>query len=161
MAEIANSNEINISNAIIQIGRASIGDPYIMTVRISSRQSYIESYQVYFWKKIKTLEKSSNINNQLALRILVYVALHDSIAKGEFGGIARHALFADLKKMYRPIEGSIGGCIKQLLELLLEETVDRQSYRTLHDVIKRFTFFAAEENHMILLYSYLQNATQY
>lgn len=48
MAEIANSNEINISNAIIQIGRASIGDPFIMTVRISSRQSYIESYQVYF-----------------------------------------------------------------------------------------------------------------
>lgn len=48
MAEIANSNEINISNAIIQIGRASIGDPFKMTVRISSRQSYIESYQVYF-----------------------------------------------------------------------------------------------------------------
>lgn len=102
---------------------------------------------------MKTLEKSSNINNQLALRILVYVVLHDSIAKVQFGGIARHALFADLKKMYRPIEGSIGGCIKQLLELLLEETVDGQSYRTLHDVITRFTFFAAEENHMILLFT--------
>lgn len=44
------------------------------------------------------------------------------------------------------------GCIDQLLEIFLEKTENRRSYRILHDIITRCTFIAAFENNMTLMF---------
>lgn len=156
LTEIAKSNKIDISNVPIQQDGASIGRSIIMTLFIKNRafrnDNFLSNPSMFIFKKLKTLEGSSDINDQLAFKILVYVVLHDGIAKLEFGGVSQHALFADLKEKLN-IEGSIDGCIKQLLDLFIEKMADGQSYRILHDVITRCTFLAAVENHWALLFT--------
>lgn len=154
LAEIAKNNKIDISNVPIQQDGASIGSCIIMTLFLKNRafqnDEFLSNPTMFILKKLKTLERSSDINDQLAFKILVYVVLHDGIAKLEFGGVSQHALFADLKEKMN-IEGSIDECIEQLLDLFIEKMADGHSYRILHDVITRCTFLAAVENHMTLL----------
>lgn len=154
LAEIAKNNKIDILNVPIQQDGASIGSCIIMTLFLKNRafqnDEFLSNPTMFILKKLKTLERSSDINDQLAFKILVYVVLHDGIAKLEFGGVSQHALFADLKEKMN-IEGSIDECIEQLLDLFIEKMADGHSYRILHDVITRCTFLAAVENHMTLL----------
>lgn len=152
LTEIAKNNKIDISNVPIQQDGASIGSCIIMTLFLKNRafqnDEFLSNPTMFIFKILKTLEGSSDINDQLAFKILVYVVLHDGIAKLEFGGVSQHALLADLKEN---IEGSIDGCIKQLLDLFIEKMADGQTYRILHEVITRCTFLAAVENHWTLL----------
>lgn len=110
---------------------------------------------MFILKKLKTLEGSSDINDQIAFKILVYIILHDGIDKLEFGCVSHHALFADLKEKMNT-EGSIDGYIEQLLGVFIEKMADGQSYRILHDVITRCSFLlfcSAVENHKAILFS--------
>lgn len=81
----------------------------------------------------------------------VFVLHNGEIAKGELDDISHHLLFADLKQKVN-IGESIDECIKQLLDLFIEETLEGQSYRILHDVITRCTFIVAMANHETLLF---------
>lgn len=152
--EIAKSNKIEISKVPIQQDRANIGSSIIMTLFLKYRafrdDNFLSNPTLFICKKLKTLERSSDINDQLAFKILVYVVLHDGIAKLEFDGISHHALFADLIKQMN-IEGSINECIEQLLDPFIEKMADGQTYRIMHDIITRCTFLAAVENHWTLL----------
>lgn len=154
LTEIAKNNKIDISNVPILQDGASIGSCIIMTLFLKNRafqnDEFLSNPTMFIFKILKTLEGSSDINDQLAFKILVYVVLQDGIAKLEFDGISQHALFADLNEKMN-IEGSIDGCIKQLLDLFIEKMADGQTYRILHDVITRCTFLAAVENHWTLL----------
>lgn len=68
------------------------------------------------------------------------------IAKRELlaDGIPHHEVFDDLKERL-DVKGSIIGCVKQLLEIFLEKTENRRSFRILHDVITMCTFIVAFE----------------
>lgn len=84
---------------------------------------------------------------------MIFAVLHDGeIAKSELDHISHHALFVDMNEKM-DIERSINRCIKLLLDLFIEETLDGRSYRILHDVITRCTFLAAMENHKTLLFT--------
>lgn len=97
------------------------------------------------------MEESPEINDQLAFKVMIFFVLHDGeIAKSEVDDISQHSLFANLNDKMN-IEGSINECVKQLLDIFIEETTDGQCYRILHDVITRCTFLAAVENHRTLL----------
>lgn len=154
LTEIAKNNKIDISNVPIQQDRASIETCIIMTLFLKNRafqnDEFLSNPTIFIFKLLKTLEGSSDINDQLAFKILVYVVLHDGIAKLEFGGVSQHALFAVLIRKLN-IEGSIDGCIERLLDLFIKKMAGGQTYRILHDVITRCTFLAAVENHWTLL----------
>lgn len=155
LTEIAKSNKIDISNVITQIGAASIGGSVIMTLSRKNRSfrkhDFLSNPTMFILEKLKTLERSPDINEQLAFRILVYVVLHDGITKQEFSDVSNHALFVDLKKKMT-IEESMDVCIEQLLGPFIEKTIDGQYYRIMHDVITRCTFLAAMENYWTLLF---------
>lgn len=156
LTEIAMSNKVDISNVAIQQDGASIGSSIILTLFLKNcayqNHNFLSNPTMFIFKKLKTLEGSSDINDQIAFKILVYIILHDGIDKLEFGGVSHHALFADLKEKMNT-EGSIDGYIEQLLGVFIEKMADGQSYRILHDVITRCTFLAAVENHKAILFS--------
>lgn len=100
-------------------------------------------------RALKTLERSNKIHEQLAFKVMVIVMLRGGkIKKRELLGdnILHHELFID-------VQGSIIGCIEQLLEIFLEETEDGRSYRIIHDVVTRCTFIAAFQNNRKLLFT--------
>lgn len=113
---------------------------------------YLRNPAKFVFEKLKTLEESPEINDQLAFKTMVFVVVHNGeIAKRELDDILYHSLFADLKEKLN-IREFIDECIEQLLDLFIEETLEGRSYRILHDVITRCTFLAAMENHMTLLF---------
>lgn len=155
LTEMAKNNGMDISNVTFQIAGASIGDPLIMTLYLKNcafqNNNYLSNPNKFIFEKLKSLEGSPEIHEQLAFRIMVFIVLHDGeIAKTDLDDLSNHTLFADLNM---DIKGSINRCIKLLLDLFVEETANGQSYRAIHDVIMRCTFLAAVENHMTLLFT--------
>lgn len=155
LTEMAKNPEIDILNETFQIGGASIGDPLIIILYLKNlafqNQYYLSNPTKFIFEKLKTMEESPEINDQLAFKVMIFFVLHDGeIAKSEVDDISQHSLFANLNDKMN-IEGSINECVKQLLDIFIEETTDGQCYRILHDVITRCTFLAAVENHRTLL----------
>lgn len=155
LAEMSKMNEIDISNVTNKIGNAGIGDSLIMTLYLKNRafqnNDFLSNPTKFIFEKLKSLEMSPEIHDQLAFKVMVFFALHNgTIAKRELDDISNHALFADLNI---DIKGSINRCIKVMLDFFIEETADGQSYSAKHDVITRCTFVAAFENYMTLLFT--------
>lgn len=155
LTEMAKNTEIDISNLTLQISGASIGGPLIMTLYLKNRefqnQNYLSNPTMIIFKKLKSLEESTEIHDQFAFKVMIFVVLHDGeIAKSELDDVSRHSLFSSLNDKIN-IEESINECVKQLRDLFIEETVGGRSYRVLHDVITRCTFLAAMENYRTLL----------
>lgn len=122
-----------------------------MRNRAFQQEKFLYNPTEFIFEKLKILEKSPEIHNQLVFKVLVFFVLHGGeIAKGELDDILHHALFADLKEKI-DLRGFIDICFKHLLDLCIEETADGQCYRIPHDVITRCTFLAAMENHRTLL----------
>lgn len=123
-----------------------------MTLFLNNRafqQNVLNNPILFIANALKTLERSNKYYDVL----MIIVMLHGGkIAKKELlaDGISNHEVFADLNEKM-DVEGSITGCIEQLLDIFLEKTEDGHSYRILHDVITRCTFIAAFENHWTLL----------
>lgn len=142
----------DISNQTAKISEKSVGSRLIISLYLRNSAFENELFNnptEFIFKKLKNLEKSTK-NHKLAFKVLVFFVLHGGeIYKTDLDDILQHALCADLKK--KNDMGSIEGCIKQSLGLFIEEMVDSRSYRIVHDVITRFTFLAALENHMTLL----------
>lgn len=154
--EMAKSKNIDISKVRFQTDERSIGDPFMMTLFLKNRafrnHEYLRNPAKFVFEKLKILEKSPEINDQLAFKTMVFVVVHNGeIAKTKLNDISHHSLFANWKGEMN-IKVSIGACFEQLLDLFIEETLDGQSYRILHDVITRCTFIAAMEHHKILLF---------
>lgn len=153
LTEMTKSKNIDISSVKFQTDGRRIGDPLTMTLLLKNRafqnHEYLSDPAKFIFEKLKTLEKSS----ELAFKIMVFFVLRDEeIAKTDLDDISHHALFADLKKKM-DIENSIGGCINQLLDLFIEETADRRSYRILHDFITRCAFLSAFEKYRTILFA--------
>uniref|UniRef100_A0A8W8MZN4 Uncharacterized protein n=1 Tax=Magallana gigas TaxID=29159 RepID=A0A8W8MZN4_MAGGI len=156
LTEMAKGKNIDISRVRFQTDERSVGDPLVITLFLKNiafrNHEYLLNPSKFVFEKLKTLEKSPKINDQLAFKTMVFVVVHNGeIAKRELDDILHHSLFANLKEKMN-IGGSIDECIEQLLDLFIEETFDGRSYRVLHDVITRCTFLAAMENHWTLLF---------
>uniref|UniRef100_A0A8W8N1Y1 Uncharacterized protein n=1 Tax=Magallana gigas TaxID=29159 RepID=A0A8W8N1Y1_MAGGI len=135
---MAKSKNIGKPSVRIHTYERSIGDRLMMTLFLKNREfqnlKYLSNPAKFIFEKLKTLEKSLNIHNQLAFKVMVFFVLHDGeFSKWELDDISQHALFVNLKKM--DDEASNDGCIEYLLDLFIEETADGRSYRILHDVI--------------------------
>lgn len=151
LTEMAKNPKMDIANETFQIGGASIGDPLIMILYLKNlafqNQNYFSNPTMFIFEKLKTMEESPEINDQLTFKVMIFFVLHDGeIAKSEVDDISQHSLFANLNDKMN-IEGSINECVEQLLDIFIEETTDGRCYRVLHDVITRCTFLAAVENH--------------
>lgn len=156
LTEMAKNKNIDISKVRFQTDVTSIGDPLIMTLFLKNcafrNHEYLRNPAKFVFEKLKTLEKSPEIHDQLAFKTMVFAVVHNGeIAKRELDDISHHSLFANLMEKMN-IGGSIDECIEQLLDLFIEETFDGRSYRILHDVITRSTFLAAMETHKTLLF---------
>lgn len=152
LSEMAKNTEITI-----QIGGASIGDPMIMTLylknRIFQNQNYFSNPTTVIFETLKTMEKSPEIDDQLAFKVMILFILYDGeIDKSELDEISKHSLFANLNDKITK-ERSINDCVERLRDLFIEETIGGLSYRVLHDVITKCTFLAAMENHRTLLFT--------
>lgn len=156
LIEKANNNQENFSNVLLTKEKKSLGESLKMTLFLNNRafqHNVLNNPILFIAKALKTLERSNKYYEQLAFKLMIIVMLHGGkIAKRELlaDGISNHEVFADLKEKM-DVEGSITGCIEQLLDIFLEKTEDGHSYRILHDVITRCTFIAAFENHWTLL----------
>lgn len=151
ITELAKSNK----PVTIQTVNASIGETLIVTLYQRNLafkdKNFLSNPTKFIFEKLKKLEKSQNISDQLAFKVMIIFITHDrEIAKREMHEISHHALFNDLKEKI-VIEKYIDECIKQYLHLFVEETSGGQFYRIMHDVITRCTFIAAVENHRTLL----------
>lgn len=149
----------NIGNPSVRIHthERCIGDRLMMTLFLKNREfqnlKYLYNPAMFIFEKLKTLRGSPDINDQLAFKTMFFFVLHNGeIHKSELDDISHHSLFSDLNEKMN-IRGYIDECIEKLLSLFIEETLDGQSYRILHDVITRCTFLAAMENYWILLFT--------
>lgn len=155
--EIAKSKNRNISTKDIdrmQKRVSSIGE--IIKLRLFlkiSRSNYdifLSNPIMFIVKELKYCQMSSNIHNQSAFNLMVFLILNGGeIAKSKLNQIQDHALFDNLKVIDK--DETIDGCIKWLLNLFIEESADGGSYRVVHDVITKCTILAASVNHMKLL----------
>lgn len=155
LTDMALITKMNISKAVNQISKKGIGSPLIISLYLRNSafqdEHFLNNPTEFIFKILKKLEMSSEKNDQLAFKFMVFFVLHGGeIAKTNLDDIKQHALFADFKEKKNSM-GSIDSCIEQLLGLFIEETVDRRSYRVVHDVITRCTFLASWENHRTLL----------
>lgn len=151
ITELAKSNK----SVTIQTVDASIGETLVITLYQKNLafkdENFLSNPTKFIFEKLKKLEKSQNISDQLAFKVMIIFITHNGeIAKREMHEISHHALFGDLKEKI-VIEKYIDECIKQYLYLFVEETSGGQFYRIMHDAITRCTFIAAVENHRSLL----------
>lgn len=157
LIEMAKDNQENISNVPFHREEKSLDESLKMSLFLKNRafqQDVLNNPILFIIKALKTLERSNKNHEQLAFKVMVIVMLHGGeITKRELLADETHhnRLFVDLKKKM-DVPGSITGCTEQLLEIFLEKTEDRQSYRFLHDIITRCTFISAFENHRTLLF---------
>lgn len=157
LTAMAKSKHIVKPSVSFHTDERGIGDRLLMTLFLKNREfqnsEYLSTPAKFIFEKLNTLKRSPEVNDQLAFKTMVFFVLHDGeIHKDELDDISHHLLFADLKEKMN-IRGSIDGCIEKLLTLFIEETLDRQNYRIMHDVITRCTFFAAVENYWTLLFT--------
>lgn len=156
LADPVKNNRGDISNVRLQKVEKSNGESFEMSLFFKNRafqQDVLGNTIMSIIEALKTLESSNENYKQLAFKTMVIVMLRGGkIAKKELiaDGISQHSVFADFKKKI-DIQGSIIGCIEQLLKIFLEET--EESYRMSHDVITRCTFIIAFENHRTLLFT--------
>lgn len=159
LKEIASSYTEEFSNDDIQNilkQGSSVGQLIILTFYLKTSEFHHEQFLSNPIKSIvealKTLERSAEIHDQSAFKLMVYVILHGGeITKCSLKDIAYHALFNDLREKMDG-ENTIKACIDKLLDLYIEESADGGSYRVLHDVITKCTFLTAFENQMTLLF---------
>lgn len=101
-------------------------------------------------KALESLQMSSDIKNQSAFSLMVFLILHGGeISKSKLKEIQDHTMFDNLKDIDK--DETINGCIKMLLNFFIEESADGGSYRVVHDVITKCTILASAESHMELL----------
>lgn len=158
LKEIASSfNETISNNGIENIQKecTGVGQLIILIFYLKTKfhhEQYLSNPIKSIVEALNTLEMSSDIHNQLAFKLMVYIILHGGeIAKSSLKDISHHALFGDLRENMDG-EETIKACIENLIDLYVGETADGGSYRVLHGVITKCTFLAAVKNHMTLLF---------
>lgn len=88
-AEIAKNNETDFLKITIQLGRANIGGSLMMTLYLKNRKfqhyNFLSHPTMFIFRKLKTLEISPQINDQILFKMMIFAILHDGeIALSEF-----------------------------------------------------------------------------
>lgn len=160
LREIAMNRENDISDEALKRiceVQTSIGHPLTMVLIMNNKPFSCNEYFIdpisFTMKQLKALEKSDNILKRVKFKALVSTMLHGGeITKSKLENVLDHTFLVHLKETEDRKE-TIQECIQQLINVYIEETTDRKSYKMIHDVITKCTFLAAAENHSGLLFS--------
>lgn len=113
-------------------------------------ENFLSNPIVFTVKALESLQMSSDIKNQSAFNLMVFLILHGGeISKSKLKEIQDHTMFDNLKDIDK--DETIIGCIKRLLNFFIEESADGGSYHVVHEVITKCTILAAAKSHMKLL----------
>lgn len=158
LREIAGKTDISeeVLRRICEVD-SGIGKPLklalIMNYQAYKDDGYFINPILFTMKQLKALENSDNNRKRVKFKALVFTMLHGGeIAKTELEDALDHALLNDLIQTDERKE-TIQECIKQLINVYIEETSDEKSYKMIHDIITKCTFLAAAENHHDLLFT--------
>lgn len=160
LREIAMNRENDISDEALKRiceVQTSIGHPLTMVLIMNNKPFSCNEFFIdpisFTMKQLKALEKSDNILKRVKFKALVSTMLHGGeITKSKLENVLDHTFLVHLKETEDRKE-TIQECIQQLINVYIEETTDRKSYKMIHDVITKCTFLAAAENHSGLLFS--------
>ena len=146
LAEIAKKKE-NISQVVIEeIAKGNIENidmgPHLNTRSKSNRPIFFECLGdplTFVLCELQKMVSSQNMNERVQFSLLLHMMLHNGeIPKTEVD----HALSGEMKENTNK-EDLTRECIQQLLHSYIEETADRNAFKTIHDIITRCTLFIA------------------
>ncbi|XP_055998084.1 uncharacterized protein LOC125683231 isoform X2 [Ostrea edulis] len=146
-----NVHSTNPSRDYILKLNSVIGTPLIVTLCVKNpdykSSSFLDDPLSFITSKLKKMNSSDDANDRLKFGILVYIVQEgETVEKNTLENCSDPSMFAFTGKNSNMFTTcNIHGCITELLDDYLEETIDGKSYRIVHEVITRCIFLTAAE----------------
>lgn len=146
--EIAKKEEKKISlNVLEKLSQndqsLSMDSTLILTLFLrfpsDKRNIFLDGPVTFILKELEHIIKSQDVDKRLQILTLIEMAFHN----GEMTKTKFEAIMAYNIKNGTDKEELTRECIKQLLQIYVEETRDGKSYRLIHDVITRCVLYTA------------------